>query len=77
MWPVSWKVAQKKLQEYKKKNHHDVFNDSEEINLLPIPQTYWQCEQYLQEWDAWIPALLSSPSAIRFRDCSIQEMEAQ
>jgi hypothetical protein len=37
MWPVSWKAAQKIMREYKK-NHH-VFNDSEKINLPPIPQT--------------------------------------
>jgi hypothetical protein len=48
MWPISWKAAQKKMREYKRKKS-DIPDPDTEVELPPIPQTYWQCEQYLQE----------------------------
>jgi DDE superfamily endonuclease len=66
MWPVSFKVAQKAMRQFK-----PVDTDSGDEPTLPLLQrsidTYFQAQVALQEFEDRVPALLnSSPSRNRF-----------
>ena len=69
MWPISYKIALRKMRQYSTKRTTQaipISNDSIELFDLP-PTTYFQYESRLHEWEERVPDILSSPSARRFQ----------
>jgi hypothetical protein len=70
MWPVSFKQAQRKMKEYRKKSKNTEAENSEEVPLPPCPnspRTYYEYEQALTDLEIKLQNVLSSPSKARHK----------
>jgi hypothetical protein len=72
MWPVSFKAAQTKMRQYKRRQRQrqrqDEVGEQDDYQLLLSKGSYWETQGALVEWERRVPKEYPSPSKTRYGD---------